>query len=183
MTRAASKRGSSRPPAPNRRGSPDVVEKRRAARHFNDVLLGRAARALDGRTEKRRRRLLQELAEGAARGGKRELKPIDVLSRVQALLDLGEPLASIKRACPPRKVIEPTAEVVDGLRRLHRAYGFAFEAYRFVGLDDAALKRAGIRETSDPRPRPSGSGAPGLARTSSVATGAAPAGRARRGAA
>ena len=40
--------------APNRRGSPEAIEKRRAARVFNDVLGGRgtASQKLDGRTEK-----------------------------------------------------------------------------------------------------------------------------------
>src|ERR1700722_14776112 len=54
----------------NRRGSPEAIEKRRAARLFNDVLGGRGASAqkLDGRTEKRRQRLLKELADGMARG-------------------------------------------------------------------------------------------------------------------
>jgi hypothetical protein len=140
-------------PRPNRRASPDVIEKRRAARHFNDILLGQGARAgRDGRTEKRRQRLLQELAERAARGGKQELKPIDVLSRVQALLDLGEPLASIRKACPPPRPVEVTPTIVDGLRRLHQAYGFAPEAYRFVGLDLAILKRAGVLSAPETKP-------------------------------
>src|SRR5512146_414104 len=64
---------------PNRRGSPEAIEKRRVARVFNDVLGGRLASAhkLDGRTEKRRQRLLAELEAGKARGS-RELKPLDV---------------------------------------------------------------------------------------------------------
>src|SRR6476620_5391427 len=86
----------------NRRGSPEAIEKRRAARMFNDVLGGNAAGGrLDGRTEKRRQRLLQELESGLARGS-RELKPLDVLSRVQELLELGEPLASIRKVAKIR---------------------------------------------------------------------------------
>ena len=140
---------------PNRRASPDVVEKRRAARHFNDILLGRGARTgLDGRTEKRRQRLLQELADGVARGDKHELKPIDVLARVQALLNLGEPLASIRRACPLRRPVEVTPEIVDGVRRLHQAYGFAPETYRFVGIDPATLRRAGVLPEERPPKAP-----------------------------
>lgn len=151
------------PDRPNRRASPDVIEKRRAARHFNDMLLGQGARpGLDGRTEKRRQRLLQELAERAARGGKHELKPIDVLSRVQALLDLGEPLASIRKACPPPRSVEITPEIVDGLRRLHQAYGFAPEVYRFVGIDLAALRRAGVLPAP---PSPPDSHPPGVRST------------------
>ncbi len=58
--------------AQNRRGSPEAIEKRRAARLFNDILGGRSAGAkkLDGRTEKRRQRLLRELEAGTARGSR-----------------------------------------------------------------------------------------------------------------
>src|SRR5271163_2347216 len=88
----------------NRRGSPEAIEKRRAARQFNDVLGGRGASAqkLDGRTEKRRQRLLKELADGMARG-RRDLKPLDVLQRVQELMDLGETIGSIRKVAKVRK--------------------------------------------------------------------------------
>jgi hypothetical protein len=129
----------------NRRGSPEVVEKRRAARAFNEALLGNGAPARDGRTERRRQRLLKELAEGFSGSTRRELKPIDVLARVAELLDLGEPLASIRKAYPPRKPIELSAEILETVRRIHKAYGFPLEAYRFVGLDEQALRTAGIR--------------------------------------
>ena len=137
-----------RPPlqkAQNRRASPEAVEKRRAARLFNKALLGDlGGGAPDGRTERRRRRLLDELAKGTARGGKRGLKPIDVLSRVQELLELGEPLASIRRACPRPRPVEATPEILEGIRRIHRAYDFPAEAYAFVGLDTDALREAGV---------------------------------------
>jgi hypothetical protein len=121
------------------------VEKRRAARLFNKVLLGEGKEgAPDGRTERRRRRLLDELARGAARGGKRELKPIDVLARVEELLALGEPLAGIRKACPPPRPVEATPEIVEGVRRIHLAYGFPAEVYAFVGLSEDALRRAGV---------------------------------------
>jgi hypothetical protein len=133
-------------PAREGRASPVAVEKRRAARHFNDVLLGGAASPrLDGRTAKRRLRLLEELKQGASRSNKRELKPIDVLLRAQALLDLGEPIASIKKARGPSRQVPMTDAVVDGVRALHAAYGFSLSAYQFVGIDDATLRRAGLR--------------------------------------
>ncbi len=133
---------------PNGRGSPEVVAKRRAARAFNEALLGGAGAPLvDGRTERRRRRLLEELSQGTIRGGKRELKPIEVLSRVQELLLLGEPLASIRKACPKPRPIEATPEIVEGIRRIHEAYTFPAAAYTFVGLDTAALKKAGVIAT------------------------------------
>lgn len=161
------------PARTNRRGSPDVVEKRRAARHFNELLLGSSGRAArDGRTEKRRARLLDELARGTTRGG-RALKPIDVLARIEDLLAIGEPLASIKKACPPPRAVSPTPAMLEGLRRLHRAYGFPVEAYRFVGFDDAALRQAGIsargpgpvsrRAAERPSPAPARTGRRGAA--------------------
>jgi hypothetical protein len=129
---------------PNRRGSPDVVEKRRAARAFNDALSSRRSGGRDGRTERKRQRLLKELADGFAGRGKRELKPVDVLSRVRELLELGEPLSSIRKACPPKKPVEVSQEILETIRRIHKAYGFPIEAYRFVGLDEEALRSAGV---------------------------------------
>ena len=141
--------------ADNRRASPEAVEKRRAARLFNKAMLGegRGGRA-DGRTERRRRRLLEELAKGATRGGKRGLKPIDVLARVQELLALGEPLASIRKACPKPRPVEATPEVIEGVRRIHEAYAFPADAYAFVGLDVEALHAAGVLPDRADRARP-----------------------------
>lgn len=130
---------------PNRRGSPEAIEKRRVARVFNDILGGHgsAASKLDGRTEKRRQRLLKELEAGKARGAK-ELKPLDVLQRVQELLELGEPLASIRKVAKVKKAaVEPDA-IVDVVERLHRAYGFRPEVYRFVGIGEDVLREAGV---------------------------------------
>lgn len=131
-------------PAANRRGSPEAIEKRRAARMFNDVLGGTASSGrLDGRTEKRRQRLLQELESGLARGS-RELKPLDVLSRVQELLELGEPLSSIRKVAKVRKLGVAPELVTDVVTRLHKAYGFRPEAYRFVGIGEDILRAAGV---------------------------------------
>lgn len=135
-------------PAENRRGSPEAVEKRRVARAFNDVLGGGSSHAkLDGRTEKRRQRLLAELESGSARGGTRPLKPIDVLLRVQELLDLGEPLSSLRKVTRAARktglAIDPSA-LAPVLARLHAAYGFRPEVYRFVGLEDDVLHAAGV---------------------------------------
>lgn len=130
----------------NKRGSPEAVEKRRVARHFNDVLGGGSSAARrDGRTEKRRQRLMKELEDGLARG-KRELKPIDVLLRVQELLELGEPLSQLRKVVRIRPVPPDTSldELCDVVTRLHDAYGFRPEAYRFVGIGDDVLARAGI---------------------------------------
>lgn len=130
---------------PNRRGSPEAIEKRRVARVFNDILGGRGAAAhkLDGRTEKRRQRLLKELEAGKARGS-RELKPLDILQRVQELMDLGEPLSSIRKVTKVRKNAVPPEAIVGVVERLHRAYSFRPEVYRFVGIGEEVLREAGV---------------------------------------
>jgi len=130
--------------APNKRGSPEAVAKRRAARAFNDLLDPSGRTGLDGRTERRRQRLLSELGSGKARGSGKALKPIDILSHVAELLDLGESLASIRKACRPRPPVTPDARLLEALARLHRAYGFPAEAYSFLGIGDEALRRAGV---------------------------------------
>ena len=138
--------------APNRRGSPEAIEKRRAARLFNDVLGGGRARGrLDGRTEKRRQRLLRELESGKARGA-RELKPLDVLQHVQELLEMGEPIGSIRKVAKVKKVPLGPNDVTTIVSRLHKAYGFRPEAYRFVGLGEEVLRAAGVLETGRKRP-------------------------------
>lgn len=128
----------------NRRGSPEAIEKRKVARIFNDFLgRGAAAHKLDGRTEKRRQRLLRELGAGQAHGA-RDLKPLDVLQRVQELLDLGEPVSTIKKVRKLPKPIPVAKETVQLVERLHKAYAFHQEAYRFVGISDAVLGTAGV---------------------------------------
>lgn len=130
--------------APNRRGSPEAIEKRRAARMFNDVLgAGTSGGKLDGRTEKRRQRLLHELESGKTRGA-RDLKPLDILQHVQELLDLGEPLSAIRKVAKVRKSTMAPDAVLGVVGRLHKAYGFRPEAYRFVGIGEDVLALAGV---------------------------------------
>src|SRR5579872_5027037 len=107
----------------NRRGSPEAIEKRRVARLFNDILGGRGAgpHKRDGRTEKRRQRLMRELEAGKARGA-RDLKALDVLQRVNELLELGEPLSSIRKVAKVRKSGVAPEELVVLVGRLHKAY-------------------------------------------------------------
>jgi hypothetical protein len=133
------------PSPPNRRGSPEAIEKRRAGRFFNDVLGGRRAGVskLDGRTEKRRQRLLRELEKGTARGA-RELKPLEVLKRVQELMELGEPLRSIRKVAKVKKTAVPPESVVEVVERLHKAYRFRPETYWFVGIGEEVLRSAGV---------------------------------------
>jgi hypothetical protein len=135
----------------NRRGSPEAIEKRRVARMFNDVLgSGAPAAKLDGRTAKRRERLLRELEENRAHG-QRELKPLDILQRIQELLELGEPLTAIKKVRKIPKPSAPTANTVELIQRLHHAYRFKPETYRFVGISDDVLGEAGVLATEGKR--------------------------------
>jgi hypothetical protein len=144
---------------PNRRGSPEAIEKRRVARVFNDILGGHGAASnkLDGRTEKRRQRLLRELEAGKARGS-RELKPLDILQRVQELMDLGEPLSSIRKVTKVKKSAVSPEAIVGVVERLHRAYSFRPEVYRFVGIGEEVLREAGVladgARRGRARPRP-----------------------------
>jgi hypothetical protein len=145
---AKSNRASQKPH--NRRGSPEAIEKRRVARLFNDILGGRVgAHKQDGRTEKRRQRLIRELESGKVRGS-RELKPLDVLVRVHELLNLGEPLSSIRKIAKVRKAAASPEEMVEVVGRLHKAYAFRPECYRFVGVADEVLHSAGVLSSEPP---------------------------------
>lgn len=139
---------------PNRRGSPEAIAKRRIARVFNDILGGRGAAAmkLDGRTEKRRQRLLKELEAGMARGA-RELKPLEILQRVQELIELGEPLSSIRKVTKVRKSAVLPEAIVGVVKDLHREYSFRPEVYRFVGIGEEVLREAGVLTESAKRVR------------------------------
>jgi hypothetical protein len=140
------------PKPQNRRGSPEAIEKRRVARLFNDILGGRGngAHKRDGRTEKRRQRLMRELESGKVRGA-RELKPLDVLQRVNELMSLGEPLSSIRKIAKVRKAPASPESMVEVVSRLHKAYGFRPECYRFVGVGDDVLRSAGVLSAESPR--------------------------------
>lgn len=119
---------------------------------FNDVLGGRgsAAHKRDGRTEKRRQRLLKELESGHGRGT-RELKPLDVLQHVQELIELGEPLSSIRKVAKVRKVAVFSDTLVELVARFQEAYSFRPEAYRFVGIGEEILRAAGVLPTNAKR--------------------------------
>jgi hypothetical protein len=137
------------PDEPDRRRAPDVVEKRRAARAFNELLLG-PARVDDGRRARRRRRLLAKLE--AARAGDATLKPVELLATLDELLALGEPLEKLEALSPPPAPLPLSDELVARLARLHEAYSFRPEVYRFVGLGGQALSRAGLAAPAARRP-------------------------------
>lgn len=69
------------------------------------------------------------------------LKPIAILKRAQELLELGEP---IERARTPFNPQQSTPELIILVKRVHEAYGFRRETYRFVGIGDNILRAAGV---------------------------------------
>lgn len=116
------------------RGSRGATEKRAAARALNQAYTRHVGTRLllDGRNERRRRRLLAELKTG--RGGK-ALSPIDVLTHAAELLTLGETMASIKRAGvkPLPRIREP--EVLLAARRVWLAYDLPPEVFELLGVE------------------------------------------------
>lgn len=135
------------------RGSPEAVQKRRVARRFNDLLTGggrATSESRDGRTEKRRARLLRDLAKGQGKQG--QLKPIDVLTNVNELLELNEPIASIRKNLKTKLSLPGSPEqVVKALRDVHAAYGFKPDAYRLLGLPHDVLVAAKLLDPNAPR--------------------------------
>jgi len=129
----------------NRRGSPEAIEKRKAARRLNTLLDGgtKGASKLDGRTEKRRQRLIKELKDG--KGGK-GLKSMEILTKVDDLMQLGETASSLKRAGVKARRANATPEIVAEAERVQSAYNFAPEAWKFIGITisgaEAAPKKA-----------------------------------------
>jgi len=120
---------------PNRRGSPEAVEKRRTARALNTLLSARSTGSTrDLRTERRRKRLLEELAKGR-RG--RPLKPIEVLQHANDLLDMGESLTAIKRAAGAKHKLPMSDDAEDVVRKTQEAYGFDPRGWDVVGARSA----------------------------------------------
>ena len=116
------------------RGSAEAIEKRRVARQLNSILSGGSKRGAktDGRTEKRRLRLLEELREG--RNGK-ALKPIDVVSHINELLELGETVSSLRKQGVKAMRLDSTPEVLEIVHKTQSAYNFRAEAWKMLGIN------------------------------------------------
>lgn len=125
--------GASASSAGGGRASDEAVEKRRVARQLNSALGGSAKRGtmVDGRTEKRRQRLLEELKEG--KGGA-ELKPIEFVSAINELLGLGENMTSLRRQGIKTRRLAASDEVMAIVRRAQEAYSFHADAWRMLGI-------------------------------------------------
>lgn len=120
-----------------KRGSPEAIAKRRAARALNQAFSEQAGPAMDGRTLKRKKRLVRELKEG--RNGK-PLKALDVLQHSDELLQLGESLSSIRKLKP--KVPPTPAMTEDALATIREAqsnYGFDPRAWKVLGVEQSVV--------------------------------------------
>jgi hypothetical protein len=53
-----------------------------------------------------------------------------------------------------RKSSVPPEAIVGVVERLHRAYSFRPEVYRFVGIGEEVLREAGVLEAGQKRARP-----------------------------
>jgi hypothetical protein len=116
------------------RGSAEAIEKRRTARQLNTLIMagGSDGRPLDGRTAKRRERLIRELKDG--RRGK-PLKPSEAVSHVNELMEIGETLASLAKIGVKPRRITVTAELQDVIERTQRAYGYHKQAWKILGVN------------------------------------------------
>jgi len=120
--------------ATTRRGSPEAIAKRRVARALNRLFEeGGATGNLDGRTLKRKKRLMKELEKG--KKGK-PLKALEVLSHANELLTLGETLTSLRKLKP---MLPPTPAVTEDSKGVfletQKNYGFDPKAWKLLGID------------------------------------------------
>lgn len=125
------------------RGSPEAIRKRKAARQLNTLFGGEtsAAQKLDGRTEKRRKRLISELK---SEKGSKELKTLDVLTHVDELLALGETAASLKKQGVKARKSELDEGRIAAAEETQAAYKFRSGAWKFLGIpmgDDGRIAR------------------------------------------
>jgi hypothetical protein len=137
-----------------RRGSPEAIAKRRAARALNTLFdKGPAATGLDGRSIRRRERLKKELGEG--RKGE-PLKAHEVLSHATELFEMGETLRSIRKL-KPRVPPAPTLDDASlaAIRTTQENYGFDPRAWKLLGIDIGVITDGSAPEDGkEARPAP-----------------------------
>ena len=74
-------------------------------------------------------------------------------------MDLGESLGTIRKVAKVKKNMVAPDAIVGVVERLHRAYNFRPEVYRFVGIGEEVLREAGVlgeggKRATPKRPRP-----------------------------
>lgn len=130
------------------RGSAEAIEKRRAARQLNALLTsGPKKQQLDGRTAKRRARLIAELKDGGKDG--KPLQPIDFLKHIEDLFGIGETAASLRKQGVKARKLELTPEIQETIEATQKAYGFKSETWKMLGVD-----LFGADEAPTPAPAP-----------------------------
>ncbi len=117
-----------------RRGSPEAIAKRRVARALNRLFEeSGATESLDGRTLKRKQRLMRELKEGK-RG--MPLKALEVLAHANELLGLGETLTTLRKLKPKLPHTPAINEDTAGVYlETQKNYGFDPKAWKVLGID------------------------------------------------
>lgn len=115
-----------------KRGSPEAIAKRKAARQLNDLFSRAAGGGVDGRTLKRKQRLLDELAKG--KGG-RSLTALEILSHADQLLSLGESLTSLRKVVKAPPPPARTEENRSLLAEAQQLYGFDPKAWKLLGVE------------------------------------------------
>ncbi len=75
-----------------------------------------------------------------------------MLLRVQELLELGEGVSALRKVVKVKKVGFGD-DVPLAISRLHKAYNFRPEVYRFVGIGDELLKEVGVVAAGDKKKR------------------------------
>ncbi|MCA9607734.1 MAG: hypothetical protein KC619_19130 [Myxococcales bacterium] len=130
-----------------RRGSPEAIAKRRAARALNRLFSeSGAVEQIDARTLRRKQRLLGELKDG--RKGE-ALKALEVLGHATELLTMGETLRSLRRLKPK---LPPTPGLDAGntgvIGEVQKLYGFDPRAWQLLGVkvDDTKAEAPAARE-------------------------------------
>ena len=130
-----------------KRGSPEAIAKRRAARALNRLFdEGGSPATMDGRTLKRKKRLMKELKEG--RKGS-PLKAHEVLGHVDELLKLGETLTTIRKLkpmTPPTPTLDE--DTVAVIKQTQATYGFDPKAWKVLGVDIQKVVGGGGGATS-----------------------------------
>lgn len=136
----------------NRRGSPEAVAKRRAARALNQLFDGLRVGRLDGRTEKRRLRLLKELKTGR-RGS--PLAPTEIVSHASELLRLGETLSTIRKNGVLKPSFEPTPAAIAVAREVQQLNAYEPKAWKLLGIDlePGAEKKPAAKRAAKKAPR------------------------------
>ncbi|MCA9605776.1 MAG: hypothetical protein KC619_09285 [Myxococcales bacterium] len=141
-----------------RRGHPEAIAKRRAARALNRLFseAGAATAQLDGRSLKRKQRLMKELVEGGEDG--QPLKALEVLSHAHELLSLGETLVSLRKLKPKLPPMPPIDETTAAVIRDTQAnYSFDTRAWKLLRVDLDRLPAPGTKAEAEaeapPRPR------------------------------